>query len=80
MRRKYDVYNFISNSPIANRLVVAKRVEFGGEVEWEVGVRRCELLYTEWRRTRSYCIAQGTIFNVQCETIMENSIKKYIYV
>ena len=61
----YITSSLKNNSPEENRLVVAKREEFGREMEWEVGVRRCKLLYTEWRRTRSYWIAQGTVFNVQ---------------
>ena len=61
----YITSSLKNNSPEENRLVVAKREEFGGEMEWEVGVRRCKLLCIEWRRTSSYWIAQGTIFNVQ---------------
>ena len=33
---------------IENRLVVAKGNGVGGRMEWEVGVSRCKLLYTEW--------------------------------
>ena len=36
----------------------------GGAGEWEFGVSRCKLLYIEWIITRSYCIAQGTVFNI----------------
>ena len=46
-----------------NRLVVAKG-EGGGGMDWELGISRCKLLYTGWINTRSYCIAQGTIFNI----------------
>ena len=28
--------------------MVAKGEGIGGEIEWEVGVSRCELLYIEW--------------------------------
>ena len=28
--------------------MVAKGERVGGGVEWEVGVSRCQLLYTEW--------------------------------
>ena len=27
---------------------IAQRDGVGGEMEWEVGISRCELLYTEW--------------------------------
>ena len=33
---------------IENRLVVAKGEGVGGGLEWEVGLSRCKLLYTEW--------------------------------
>ena len=33
-------------------------------VDWEFGISRCKLLYTEWINNRCYCIAQGTIFNI----------------
>ena len=46
------------------RLVVAKGEGVGGGMEWEFGVSRCKLLYIEWITTGSYCIAQGTIFNI----------------
>ena len=50
---------------IENSLVVTKGEEVGGRTEWEVGVSRYKLLYTEWmKKTRSYYIAQGTIFNI----------------
>ena len=49
---------------IENRLVVAK-----GKGEWagmkrEFVFSRCKLLYIEWVTIRSYCTAQGTIFNI----------------
>ena len=34
-----------------------------GGMDWEFGISRCKLLYIEWT-TESYCIAQGTIFNI----------------
>ena len=33
---------------IENRLVVAKGEGGGGRMEWEFGISRCKLLYTEW--------------------------------
>ena len=33
---------------IENRLVVAKGEAVGGGIEWEVGISRCKLFYTEW--------------------------------
>ena len=33
---------------IENRLMVAKGDHVVGGMEWEVGVNRCKLLYTEW--------------------------------
>ena len=35
----------------------------GGSLGWEVGVSRCKRIYIEWITT-SYCIAQGTIFDI----------------
>ena len=49
---------------IENRLVVAKGEVGGGGMDWEFGISRCKLLYIEWITTYSYCIAQGTIFNI----------------
>ena len=49
---------------VENRLVVAKGEGFEGGMEWEAGVSRCKLLYIEGINTRSYYIAQGTIFNI----------------
>ena len=36
-----------TETDMENWLVVAKGEEVGGGMEWEVGVGRCELLYTE---------------------------------
>ena len=49
-----------TDSDIENRLVVAKGEGVGRGIEWEFEVGRCKLLYIRW----SYCIAQGTIFNI----------------
>ena len=35
-----------------------------GGKDWEFGISRCKLLYREWINNRSYCTAQGTIFNI----------------
>ena len=46
-----------------NKLVVAKGEGVGGGMKWEFVVSRCKLLYITWI-TRSYRIAQETIFNI----------------
>ena len=64
---RYDRRSYLQNrnrlTDIENRLVVAKG---GGGMEWEFGVSRCKLVYIEWinNNKRSYCVAQGTIFNI----------------
>ena len=42
---KYGRLTFLQNKlmDIKNRLVVAKGKEFGGGMEWEIGVIRCKL-------------------------------------
>ena len=47
-----------------NRLLVSKKERIREGTEWEAGVSRCKLLYTEWINNRSYYIAQRTIFNI----------------
>ena len=44
-----------------NKLVFAEGEESGGKKDWEFRISRCKLMYTI---TRTYCIAQGTIFNI----------------
>ena len=48
---KYDtkehIYETNRLTDIKNRLVVAKGEGVGWEMEWEVGVSRCKLLYME---------------------------------
>ena len=39
---------------IENRLVVSRVEGCAGRVDWEFGVSRCKLLYTEWKMTGSY--------------------------
>ena len=33
--------------------------------DWEFGISRCKLLNLGWIKTRSYCTAQGSIFDIQ---------------
>ena len=49
---------------IENRLVVTKGEESRGGKDWEYGISRCKLScqYIGWTNSRSYCVAQGTIF------------------
>ena len=60
---KYNTQNRNGLTDIENRLVVAK-VGWWGGMEWEFGISRCKLVCIEWISTTSYCIAQGTIFNI----------------
>ena len=46
------------------QIVVAKGEGVGEGMEWEVGVSKCKLLYIEWINNSSYCVAQGTMFNI----------------
>ena len=56
-------------------MVAKGEEERGGEgKDWEFGISRCKLLYREWINTRSYCIAQGTIFNI---LVKNHKGKKY---
>ena len=59
-----DIYEIETkaDSQIKNRL--AKGEGNTGGKDWESGVSRCKLLYTIWKKTRSYCTVQGTIFNI----------------
>ena len=52
----------------------------GGEEKKGMGVEisRDKLLYTGWINNKAYCIAQGAIFNILCQTIMEKNMKKNI--
>ena len=58
-------YETETDSQAENRLVVAvgkgrrERDAVGG---WSCS--RCKLFYTEWINNKSYCMAQGTIFNI----------------
>ena len=38
----------IKSKALSSRLVVASGEGAGERMEWEAGVRRCELLYIEW--------------------------------
>lgn len=44
---------------IQNRLGVANRDEFGGGMEWVVGVSRCKLLYMEWINNKGLLYSRG---------------------
>ena len=48
---------------IENEFAAAKREGVWGRDGWEFEISRCKLSYIEWI-IRSYCIAQGTIFNI----------------
>ena len=48
---------------IENRFVVAKGEGGRGVIDWEFRISKCKLLYIGWINNRSYCVAQGTIFN-----------------
>ena len=37
--------------------------QWGGK-DWSFGISRCKVSYIGWIDPRSYCLAQGTIFNV----------------
>ena len=49
---------------IEDRLMVAMGEEGGRRLQWEFEVSRCQLFYIEGIGTKSYSIAQGTIFNI----------------
>ena len=36
----------------------------GDDMDWELGINRGKILYMKWISNKSYCIAQGTIFNI----------------
>ena len=58
--------------------MVGKGVGGGRRMNWGFGVSRCKLLHIG-QIIRSYCIAQGTIFNILRQTIMEkNFLSIYI--
>ena len=65
---KYD-----TNEPIYETDSQTQRTELwlprgrggGGGMDWEFGISWCKLLYIEWINNKvSYCITQGTIFNI----------------
>ena len=50
-------------------------------MDWEFGVSRCKLLHMRWINSKvQLYIAQGTIFNILWETIMEKKIKRNVYI
>ena len=67
---KYDIYEPIyeteTDSQTEKRLVVA----VGGGKDWEFGISRCKLVYTEWVNNKE------TTFNILQQTVMEKNMKK----
>ena len=70
---------------IENRLMVAKGEGVGEGMEWEVGVSRCKLLYTEWINnkvllysTRNYI--QYPVINHNGKEYEKEYEKDYIYI
>ena len=62
-----------------NRLVVAKAYGGGSGMDCEFGVGRC-ITFRMDKKIRSYHRAQGTIFSLLRENMMEDSIRKRMYV
>ena len=60
---------------IEDRLVVAKGEGVGGRMEWEVGVSRRKLLYTEWINNKVLLYSTGNY--IQYPMINHNG-KEYI--
>ena len=60
--------------------MVSREEGLGKELDGEVGVSRCILLYINWINTKSNCTSQQTIFNILWQTIMEKKMKKNIYI
>ena len=52
----------------------------GRGIGWYLGISKCKLLYIEWINNMSYCIAQGTRFNIMWQIIMEQNMKKCVWV
>ena len=62
---------YATNEPIYKTEIDSQAVQTCGcqgvgRRDWEFGVSRCKLLHIEWngQTTRSYCMAQGTTFNI----------------
>ena len=45
-------------------------VAVGGGKDWEFGISRCKLVYTEWVNNKE------TTFNILQQTVMEKNMKK----
>ena len=43
---------------------VCREGKAGGEMEWEVGISRCKLLYIEWLKHKVLLYSTGNIFNI----------------
>ena len=54
--------------------------EEGSGIDWEFGVGRCKLLHLEWMNIGSYSIAQETISNLLGQNMMENNMRKRMYI
>ena len=59
-----------------NKLVVVKNEGKGRWIDKGFGVCRCKLLHLEWIKTRSFCIAQGTTYEISWD---RSGGKEYIY-
>ena len=57
-----------------NRLVAAMGVGVGGGIEWEFGISRCKLLYTEWINNK--VLLYSTVNYIQYVVISHNG-KEY---
>ena len=70
--KKYDTTNIPTKQKQTHRHRDQPCVFQGGErwavdeeeKDWEFGISRSKLLYIYKKVTRSYCITQGTIFNI----------------
>ena len=61
--------------------MVAKGKKGGSEMGWKAGVSRCKLLHLEWISNEIfYCTAQGTLSNLLGEIMMEDNMRKGMYV
>ena len=67
-----------------NRLVVAKVRQSGAGTDWELGVSRCKLSYTEWINSKVLLCIQGNytqypVINQDGEEYKGNIYYIYIY-
>ena len=73
------IYETETDSQTENRLVVVKGEECGGGKEWEFGISRWKLLYTEWinNKVLLYSTGKYTQYPVKLEKNMKNNIYMY---